>query len=212
MAKVRYLTMERKQDNPVMQLPIEPSFISRFVVEPLCYTRSATFAGIVELHRVPYSCRIAAGFLHGEEIMRRDFADQRSFTIPITPVGRAAECAPVDRCVVVLGHDGAHAQRSPILLNLQSRLRARGTVCEGFIYVEYLDSSFAATYRGHTYAGRCWPILFHVDRSCLGAWQSTHEHVPSARRYSYQPLATSSSATNLTRKPTLRTKARSMGV
>ncbi len=44
----------------------------------------------------------------------------------------------------------------------------------------------------------------------LGAWERTHEHLPSIRRYSYQPLAPSSSSTNLTEKSTLRTKARSL--
>jgi len=44
----------------------------------------------------------------------------------------------------------------------------------------------------------------------LGAWEHTLEHIPSIRRYSYQPLTTSISTTNLTEKSTLRTKARSL--
>jgi len=78
--------MERPQDNPLMQLPIENSFISRFVIQPLCYTRSATFAGLVESNNVPYSCVLTGGFLNGEEIMRNDYLDQRTFSIPITLV------------------------------------------------------------------------------------------------------------------------------
>jgi hypothetical protein len=46
----------------------------------------------------------------------------------------------------------------------------------------------------------------------LGAWQHTVEHLPSIRRYSYQPLTKSTSATSLTKKPTLKTKARSLGM
>ncbi len=86
LAKNRHLTMERTQENPLMQLPIENSFISRFVIQPLCYTRSATFAGIVEINHVPYSCILSAGFLNGEEIMRYDYSDQRTFSTPITSV------------------------------------------------------------------------------------------------------------------------------
>jgi hypothetical protein len=88
MAKARYLTMERPQENSLMQLPIDTSFISRFVIQPLCYTRKATFTGIVELSGVPYSCLLTGGFLNGEEIMRNDYSDQRIFSIPITSVGK----------------------------------------------------------------------------------------------------------------------------
>ena len=49
-------------------------------------------------------------------------------------------------------------------------------------------------------------ILYFI----LGAWQQTHEHLPSNRRYSYQPLATSISTTDLTQNWTLKTKARSL--
>ena len=56
--------------------------------------------------------------------------------------------------------------------------------------------------------------FFFLSRSViskdLGAWEHTFEHIPSMRRYSYQPLTTSMSATNLTEKSTLRTKARSL--
>jgi len=86
MAKVRYLNMEHPQENPLMRLPIHTSFISRFIAQPLCYTRLATFAGIVEVYNVRYSCILAAGFFNGEEIMRNDFTDQHTFSIPITLV------------------------------------------------------------------------------------------------------------------------------
>jgi ribosome assembly protein YihI (activator of Der GTPase) len=50
----------------------------------------------------------------------------------------------------------------------------------------------------------------------LGAWEVTFEHLSSIRRYSYQALTSSpiSSITgkNLTKKPTLTTKARSLGM
>lgn len=85
-AKVRFLQMERTPENPLMQLPIESSFLSRLIIQPLCYTRAATCAGIVELDRVPYSCVLGKGFLKGEEIMRSKYSDQRTFSIPITSV------------------------------------------------------------------------------------------------------------------------------
>ena len=88
MSKVRALSLERPQENSLMQLPIENSFLSRFVIQPVCYTRSVTFAGIVELNHVAYSCILSGGFLNGEEIMRYDYSDQRTFSIPITSVGR----------------------------------------------------------------------------------------------------------------------------
>lgn len=44
----------------------------------------------------------------------------------------------------------------------------------------------------------------------LGAWEQTLEHIPSIRRYSYQPLRTAMSTTDLTEKSTLRMKARSL--
>jgi len=87
MTKVRVLSMERPQENSLMQLPIEDSFLSRFIIQPLCYTRSATFAGIVELNHVSYSCILSGGYLNGEEIMRYDYSNQRTFTVPITSVG-----------------------------------------------------------------------------------------------------------------------------
>lgn len=86
MAKVRQLNLERPQENRLMQLPIHASFISCFLVQPLCYTRLATFAGIVEIYNVKYSCILKAGFFDGEEIMRNDYTDQHRFSIPITPV------------------------------------------------------------------------------------------------------------------------------
>jgi hypothetical protein len=86
MAKVRYLTMEPLQENPLMQLPISTSFISRFVVEPLCYKRSGTFAGNLLINKVRYSCILTGGFLNGEEIMRSNYSDQRIVSVPITAV------------------------------------------------------------------------------------------------------------------------------
>ena len=86
MAKVRTLKMEPRQTNPLMRLPIHTSFIARFLVQPVCYTRSATFAGMLQIYNLQYSCTLAEGFLNGEEIMRDDFSDQHRFSIPITPV------------------------------------------------------------------------------------------------------------------------------
>lgn len=86
MAKVRSLKMEPTQVNPLMQLPIHTSFIARFIIQPFCYARLATFAGIVQVYNIQYSCIITAGFLNGDEIMRNDFTDQHRFSIPITSV------------------------------------------------------------------------------------------------------------------------------
>jgi hypothetical protein len=56
-------------------------------------------------------------------------------------------------------------------------------------------------------------FLFFVSFICdLGSWEQTHENVPSVRRYSYQPLTTSSSTSDLTPKSILKTKARSLGM
>ncbi|CAF1487277.1 unnamed protein product [Adineta steineri] len=82
--KVRYLKMERPQENPLMQLPINETFLACFIAQPLCYTRLATFAGIVKIYNVQYSCTLTAGFLNGEEIMRDDYSDQHRFSIAIT--------------------------------------------------------------------------------------------------------------------------------
>ena len=86
MAKVRHLQLERPQENLLMQLPMHSSFIARFIAQPLCYTRLATFAGLVQIYNIQYSCILTAGFLNGEEIMRDDFTDQHRFSIPITSV------------------------------------------------------------------------------------------------------------------------------
>lgn len=85
-AKIRQLNLEPIQENRLMQLPINTSFISSFLVQPLCYTRLATFVGIVRIYNVRYSCVIQAGFFNGEEIMRNDYSDQHRFSLPITPV------------------------------------------------------------------------------------------------------------------------------
>lgn len=87
MAKVRLLSMERPHENPLMQLPIENSFLSRFVIQPVCYTRAATFVGIVEHNHVSYSCILSGGLLNGEEITRYNRGDQRVISVPITSVG-----------------------------------------------------------------------------------------------------------------------------
>ena len=87
MAKVRYLKLEQSQENSLMQLPIQSSFIACFLVQPLCYTRLATFAGIVKISNLHYACALTGGFLNGEEIMREDFSNQHRFSIPITSVG-----------------------------------------------------------------------------------------------------------------------------
>jgi len=86
MAKIRNLNIEPQQENPLMQLPIHTSFIAHFLVQPICYTRLATYAGIVEIYNIKYSCILTAGFFNGEEIMRNDFTDQHRFSIPITSV------------------------------------------------------------------------------------------------------------------------------
>ncbi|CAF4672327.1 unnamed protein product, partial [Rotaria magnacalcarata] len=78
--------MERPQEKAIMQLPIEDSFISRFLIQPLCYTPSAKFTGIIEFNRIRYSCILNGGFLHGEEIVRNNSSNQRTFSIPITTV------------------------------------------------------------------------------------------------------------------------------
>ena len=87
MAKVRDLIVEHAQDNPLMQLPIHTAFLSNFVAQPVCYTRLAAFAGIVEIDHVRYSCTLTAGFLNGEEIMHDDYSNQHRFSVPITSVG-----------------------------------------------------------------------------------------------------------------------------
>ena len=88
MAIGRNLMLQRTQDNPLMQLPIQSTFVSRFLIQPLCYTRLVTFTGIVEIERTQYVCTITAGFLNGEQIMHNDYSDQHRFSMPITPVGR----------------------------------------------------------------------------------------------------------------------------
>ncbi|CAM4888264.1 unnamed protein product [Rotaria socialis] len=84
MAKVYDLQMERLQENPLMRLPIRPSFISRFTIQPLCYLCSSTYAGILETNNTQYSCTLATGCLNGEEIVGDDASDQHRFSIPIT--------------------------------------------------------------------------------------------------------------------------------
>jgi len=78
--------MEYPQENSLMQLPIHTSFIAHFLVQPLCYTRTATFAGIVEVFNIRYSCILTAGFFNAEEIMQNDCTDQHRFSIPIKSV------------------------------------------------------------------------------------------------------------------------------
>lgn len=91
MAKVRTLRMDPRQSNPLMQLPIHTSFIARFLVQPLCYARLATFSGILEIYNLRYACTLVGGFLHGEEIMRNQASDQQRFSIPITQVENLRE-------------------------------------------------------------------------------------------------------------------------
>lgn len=78
--------MEHPNENLLMQLPIENTFTSRFIIQPQCITRPVTFSGIVEMNHVSYSCVLAGGFLNGEEIMRYDYSDERTFSVPITSV------------------------------------------------------------------------------------------------------------------------------
>ncbi|CAF1307603.1 unnamed protein product [Rotaria sordida] len=175
MAKVRNLTMERTQENPLMQLPIENTFLSRFLIQPLCYTRSATFAGIVEVNHVPYSCILNGGFLHGEEIMRSDYSQQRTFSIPITSD------------TIILSHND-HLSFSIYNRNLDQE--------EFFVQDLFILNIWIRALQQHI-----------VD---IRTWERTVEHLPSIRRYSYQPLTTSNSSINLTKKPILKTKARSL--
>ncbi|UJR33002.1 hypothetical protein I4U23_020462 [Adineta vaga] len=82
--KIRHFKMEYPNENPLMQLPIQDSYHALFSAQPLCYTRLATYAGIVRVYNIPYSCTLTAGFLNGEEIMRDDYSDQHRFSIAIT--------------------------------------------------------------------------------------------------------------------------------
>ncbi|CAF3902550.1 unnamed protein product [Rotaria sordida] len=109
MAKVRYLKMERLQENPLMQLPIHTSFIARFTIQPLCYTSLATLIGVLESDNVQYSCIITAGFLKGKEIMRDNFSDQHRFSIPITSETIISSCDD-QLSFIVDNHDFGQAE------------------------------------------------------------------------------------------------------
>ncbi len=85
-AQARNLVLERSEENPLMLLPIQNSFIARFLVQPLCYTRLASFVGLVEIDQVKYMCTLAAGFFNGEEVIDDDYSDQHRFAIPVTSV------------------------------------------------------------------------------------------------------------------------------
>ncbi|CAF1103888.1 unnamed protein product [Adineta steineri] len=174
-AKVRSLTMERLQENPLNQLPIEHSFISRFVIQPLCYTRSATFTGIVENNNISYSCALTGGFLNGEEIMRNNSSDQRTFSIPIT------------QDTIILSRND----------HLSFSIYNRGFDQEEFFVQDLFILNI-------------WLRALQQHIVDIRAWEQTTEHLPSIRRYSYQPIITSSSSTNLTKKSALKTKARSL--
>lgn len=96
----RSLQLERVFENPAMYLPVGGSFVAFFFAQPQCYTRLATFVGIVKIHNVRYSCTLAAGFLHGDEFLRDDCADQHRFSIAITPVRPSVRGCPVVKLVL----------------------------------------------------------------------------------------------------------------
>ncbi|CAF1311981.1 unnamed protein product [Rotaria magnacalcarata] len=175
MAKVRTLVMERPQEKAIMQLPIEDSFISRFLIQPLCYTPSAKFTGIIEFNRIRYSCILNGGFLHGEEIVRNNSSNQRTFSIPITT-----------ETIILSRND-----------YLSFSIFNRGFNQEDFSVQDLFTLNI-------------WIRALQQHIVDIRAWAQTTEHLSSIRRYSYQPLATSTSSVNLTRKPTSRTQTRSL--
>lgn len=82
----RDLIVERRPDNPLMQLPIQKKIVARLHIQPICYTRLLTFNGILRIGTAQYICSLTAGFLNGEQIMYDDYSDQHRFSIPITNV------------------------------------------------------------------------------------------------------------------------------
>lgn len=120
MAKVRNLIMERTQENPLMQLPIHTSFISLFLIQPVCYTRLATFSGIVEIYNVRYTCTLTGGFLNGEELMLDDYSDQHRFSIPITSVTLMVFRFHCTMMLCCLGNSGSPESEATVLFGVQS--------------------------------------------------------------------------------------------
>ncbi|CAF1638189.1 unnamed protein product [Adineta ricciae] len=175
MPKIRSLTIEPPQENPLMQLPIDGSCMSRFLIQPLCYTRSGTFAGIVQNNNRSYSCILTGGFLNGEEIMRDDYVEPNRISIPITPD------------TLILSRND----------HLSFSIYNRGFDQEDFFVHDLFTLNM-------------WIQALQQHIVDIRAWIMTAEHMPSSRRYSYQPTIASISMTPLTKKPTLRTKARSL--
>jgi hypothetical protein len=109
MGNVRYLKLERSQENALMQLPIDSPFIARFTVQPFFYKRTEKFIGLVERRHVPHVCTIDNGYLHGEEIMRdrRTTTTQRTFVVPITSARQECNSDMHIQCVrsIVVGYD-----------------------------------------------------------------------------------------------------------
>jgi len=176
-ARVRYLTLENTIENPLMRLPIETSFIARFVIQPVCFTRSSTFAGIVESKRVAFSCRISSGFFHGEEIVRNRSAIPQRFTLPIR-----------SDTVILSRND-----------HLSFSIHNRGYDQDEFVVQDILMLNM-------------WTRALQQHIVDIRAWESTFDQIPTTRRFSYQPLATSRSITDLSVSPSppLKIKARSL--
>ncbi|CAF3917403.1 unnamed protein product [Rotaria sp. Silwood2] len=179
MAKVRYLRMERIQENPLMQLPIHTSFIARFTIEPLCYASPAVLAGVLESDNVRYSCTLIAGFLKGEEIKRDKFSDQHRFSIPITS---ETSISPYD-------------DQLSFVIDTQ-----------GFDEAEFFVQDL--------FTLNIWIRALQQHIVDIRTWELTFEHLPPARRYSYQPLTSLPKSSiidrNLTKESILITKARSL--
>jgi hypothetical protein len=98
MIPVRNLVIERQQENSLMYLPLQTSFTSCFIVQPICYRRSPMFVGIVKIYRAQYACTLTNGFLNGEEIVHGDCSDQHRFSLPITSVWIPINIIGIDRC------------------------------------------------------------------------------------------------------------------
>ncbi|UJR14156.1 hypothetical protein I4U23_001151 [Adineta vaga] len=175
MPKVRSLIIDQLQENPLMQLPIENSFTSRFAIQPLCYTRSATFAGIIENNHTSYSCILTGGFLNGEEIRRNDNVESKIFSIPITPD------------TLILSRND----------HLSFSIYNRGFNQEDFFVQDLFTLNM-------------WIQALQQHIVDIRAWEMTMEHLPSMRRYSYQPLITLANSTPLIKKSILKRKARSL--
>lgn len=152
MPKVRTLTMERRQDNPLMQLPIESCFTSRFLVQPLYCTRPAAFAGIVEHNHIPYSTVLTSGFLNGEQIVRNDFMDRRTFSVPITLVSTRANNVRIEHAVQFRTPSFSHATITCLSRSITAVSNKRNSSFKtsshstyGFVHSSSTSSIFVST-------------------------------------------------------------------